>query len=94
MQGRRMRTMRITTSKGGEYGVIYIDNPIQDRAMLMLAFSDPRRLPEIAAEFDGLAEVRRYDEQQGDKVFEGYTLLKEIRRLPTDDRVCITLERE
>lgn len=44
---------------------------------------DGRRLPEIAAEMDSLAWVRRESEEEGDRLYEGHSELMSIQRQET-----------
>ena len=83
--------MRIETSQNKTYAVNWIDTSITNQNMLLAQFEDSRRLPEIAAEFDGLTEVRRYDENQGDKTYEGYSMLACVTRIGNE--VLIRMER-
>lgn len=70
--------MQLKTSKGNEYTVDWIDTVSVGGVFMQMV--DARPLPEIAAEFDGLSWLERYDENQGDKRFEGYSVLSMIRR--------------
>lgn len=83
--------MRIETSQNKTYTVSWIDTSITDQSKLLAQMVDERRLSEIAAEFDGLTEIRRFDENQGDKVYDGYTLLAGIQRMGSE--VLIKMER-
>lgn len=85
--------MTIRTSAGTTYEVRWIDNPVQDETALALRMDDARRLSAIIAEFDGLAWVERYDEQQGNKRYEGYTGLALAQRMP-DGSVLLMLRQE
>lgn len=73
--------MRIKTSKGNEYQVDFIDGPTYTTGQVMLEYQDTRRLSEIAPEFDGLERIDRWDENQGDKTYLGYTELMSISRV-------------
>lgn len=85
--------MRLKTSKGNEYDVAFVDGPTIISGRVILEMADPRRLPEIAAEFDGIARLERTDENQGDKSWEGYTELAAITRQPGGS-VLIQLAKE
>lgn len=85
--------MTIKTSKGKTYDADWIDSPITNPDVLYLTMADGRRLPKIAAEFDGLTEIQRYSDTQGDKTFAGYTRLREISTDRTG-KVLIALEKE
>lgn len=82
--------MKVTTSKGNEYTVEFIDGPTITSGHVMLQMHDARSLPEIAAEFDGLEWLKRESENQGNKEFIGYTVLKRIARV-ADGVVLIAL---
>lgn len=71
--------MTIKTSKGQTYQVEWIDGPtITTGGVVMSLIGDDRRLPDIAVDFDGLTEIRRYSDTQGDKTFTGFTRLWSI----------------
>lgn len=84
--------MKIKTSKGHEYEAAYLGGPTQLGDLVMLQYADGRRLPEIAAEFDGLDWLERIDENQGDKHFAGYSRLNGISR--NGGNVLIELAKE
>ena len=67
--------MQIKTSSGNEYEVKWIDVPVQDEKRLLLQMQTDRPIVEIVMEFDGLEWIERYDENQGDKRYEGFTRL-------------------
>lgn len=82
--------MTITTNKNRTYPVQWIDTSIINANVLALQMTDSRRLPEIAAEFDGLTKISRKDENQGDKEFTGFSTLVGIKRIGAD--VLIQME--
>ena len=79
--------MEIKTSQNKTYPVKWIDTSILNETMLLMQMTDTRRLSEIAAEFDGLTEISRTDENQGDKTFTGYSKLVSIRRIGDDVQI-------
>lgn len=83
--------MKLTTSKGNEYTVDWIDGPTIIEGTVNLQMDDPRGLGVIAAEFDGLEWLKREDEQQGSKEFKGFNVLKRICRM--DNKVQIALSK-
>lgn len=86
--------MTIKTSKGQTYQVEWIDGPtITTGGVVLSLIEDNRRLPDIAADFDGLTEIQRYSETQGDKTFTGFTRLWSIT-LHQDGAVMIELRKE
>lgn len=82
--------MKLTTSKGNEYTVEFIDGPTITSGHVVLQMQDERSLPEIAAEFESLEWLRRESENQGDKEFIGYTKLDGVTRV-ADGVVLIAL---
>lgn len=84
--------MTVTTSKNLTYQVQWVDTSPFNAGALAMQMTDARPLPEIAAEFDGLTEIVRKDENQGDKTFSGYSRLVGIKRLGDD--VLIQMEAE
>lgn len=82
--------MTVTTSKNLTYQMQWIDTSPFNPGALSMQMTDARHLPEIAAEFDGLTEIVRKDENQGDKTFMGFSVLVGIKRIGTD--VLIQLE--
>lgn len=85
--------MKLKTSKGNEYDVAFVDGPSIVSGRVILEMADPRRLPKIAAEFDGLTHLERTDANQGNKRWEGYTELAAITRQPSGS-VLILLAKE
>lgn len=82
--------MTITTSKNKTYQVLWIDTSPFNPMALSMQMMDTRLLPEIAAEFDGLTEIARQDENQGNKTFAGFSKLVGIKRIGND--VLIQME--
>lgn len=68
--------MKLKTSRNLTYPIRWVDATSGGRVILQL--QDPRRLPEIAAEFDGLDWLARISKEQGNKRFEGYSRLVSI----------------
>lgn len=84
--------MTIRTSKAKEYKADYLGGPTRSGGAVMLKIIDERRLPEIAAEFDGLDWIERISDDEGDKRFEGYARLAGIVRVT--DGVTMELVKE
>ena len=82
--------MKLTTSKGNEYTVNWIDGPTITGGMVILQMDDERPLSEIAAEFENLEWLKRESESQGNKEFNGCSVLKHIVRM-ADGMVQIAL---
>jgi hypothetical protein len=72
--------MKLTTSKGHAYEVDWIDT-VANNAEAFMQMADDRTLSDIVPEFDGLEWMKREDAHQGDKLFEGYSVLKSIKRV-------------
>lgn len=70
--------MQLKTSAGNEYTVDWID--AASAGGVFLKMLDARPLAVIAEEFDGLSWLERFDENQGNKRFEGYNTLVLIQR--------------
>lgn len=59
--------MTVTTSRGTTYEPEWIDGPTITSGQVLMRLATDRPLGELAAELDGLAWIRREDEQQGNK---------------------------
>lgn len=84
--------MKLTTSKGNEYTVDWIDGPTIIEGCVILQMQDKRPLTDIAIEFDGLEWLKRESENQGNKEFNGFDTLKRICRM-TGGKVQIALDK-
>lgn len=84
--------MKLKTSRNKEYEVKWAGGPTINNGAVFLEMEDERRLPEIAAEFDGLDWLERISEDQGDKRFEGFSRLVGINE--TKGGVTIELAKE
>lgn len=82
--------MKLTTSKGNEYTIDWIDGATVIDGNVILQMHDTRSLGVIAGEFDGLEWLKREDEHQGNKEFNGFTVLNRITRM-SGDKVQIAL---
>lgn len=82
--------MKLTTSKGNEYEVDWIDGATITSGLVILQMHDPRGLGVIAAEFDGLDWLKREDDIQGNKEFKGFNVLQRIIRM-NHEKVQIAL---
>lgn len=82
--------MLLKTSRGATLTAQWADTAMSGTLYMML--DDDRRLPEIAAEMDGLEWIERISPEEGDKTFVGYSLLVSIAR--TVQGVQISLTRE
>lgn len=82
--------MQLKTSRNNIYTVDWIDTVSTGGVFMQMM--DARPLAEIAAEFDGLTWLERYDENQGDKRFDGYGELVMIKR-PEAGVVVLKLEK-
>lgn len=70
--------MKLTTSNGNTYTVDWIDTV--STGSLYMQMMDERALSVIASEFEGLAWLKREDANQGDKLFEGYSVLTMVKQ--------------
>lgn len=80
----------ITTSKGKTFDVEYAFAPTYDGAFTA-RFHDGRRLPEIAADFDGLATIVLHNGEES-CTFDGYTRLISVMRM--DNSVVVKMVKE
>ena len=84
--------MKLTTSKGNEYKVDWIDGATVISNEVILQMNDARSLSVIADEFEGLVWMKRESELQGDKEFNGFNKLNRIFRL-ANGKVQIALSK-
>lgn len=82
--------MTIQTSRGQTFDVRWCWAPVSDGTM-MLCLQDERRLPEIAADFDGLEQIDRISAIEGDMTYEGYSEMTGISRDAASGDVVVTL---
>lgn len=86
--------MQIKTSKGNEYEVIWAGKSLSTPDQCIVQMQDDRRLPEIAAEFDGLETMEASGMPgQADQKLLGYTSLVNIAR-QGNGAVLIVIRRE
>ena len=72
--------MKLTTSKGKEYDVLWAFGPTIKSGKVMFEMWDSRPLAQIASEFDGLKWLKRESKNEGDATYEGYGVLASIQR--------------
>lgn len=72
--------MQLTTSKGKTYQVDFAGGPTVVSKAVLVQLSDERRLPVIAAEFDGLEWLEKPEDNTPAKRWEGYGTLTNISR--------------
>lgn len=82
--------MLLRTSRGETLTAQWADTAASGTLYMML--DDDRRLPEIAAEMDGLEWIERISPEEGDKTFAGYSLLQGITRTPSGVQVSLSRE--
>lgn len=70
--------MLLRTSNGYTYNIDWIDTV--STGDLFMQMMDDRALSVIAAEFEGLEWLKREDANQGDKLFEGYSVLTMVKQ--------------
>lgn len=84
--------MTITTNRGKTFDVNWAwanDDPDQ----LMIELKDTRPIEEIAHDFDGLTEIRRKSEEEGDDTYVGYNKLTGVTMNLKKGTTLLTLER-
>ena len=84
--------MKLTTSSGKTFDVNWIDGPTFTSGDVVLQMEDSRKLSEIAADFEGLENLKRESETQGNKEWNGYTVLQNMSR-QQDGTVLIFLNK-
>ena len=72
--------MKLTTSREKTFEVDWIDGPTSADGRVWLQIPDERRLPEIAADFDGLEWMEKETAHGGTVRYEGWSLLSMIKR--------------
>lgn len=82
--------MLLKTSNGNTYNIDWIDTV--STGSLFMQMMDERALSVVAAEFEGLEWLKREDENQGDKLFEGYSNLTMVKQVEPGI-VIMTFER-
>lgn len=84
--------MTVTTSKGKTAQVEWIWGPLRGTKELMLQLQDDRRLSKIAAEYEGLDEIRAQESPAAGApvtLYTGYTELKAIVRNGADVQITL-----
>lgn len=71
--------MQLKTSKGNAYDVHWA--AVASTGYLLFQMDDERLLSVIAPEFEGLEWLKREDKDEGDKLYEGYSVLDSIKRV-------------
>lgn len=75
--------MKTLTTERGSYPVAFAW--ANDRGVLLVQMADPRPLPQVAADFDGLQEITFEDTDVGQTYsWPGFSALEMIQRLPED----------
>lgn len=82
--------MKIRTNKGFESEARYAFAPTM-QGNCMVSIPDKRPLSEICADFEGVEEIQKTDEIEGDAVYFGYTNLIYAERSQTDGNVTLIL---
>lgn len=70
--------MLLKTSNGYTYNVDWIDTVSTGDLFMQMPSNDS--ISQIAAEFEGLEWLKREDANQGDKLFEGYSVLTMVKQ--------------
>ena len=82
----------LTTSKGQTFEVEYAWAPAPDGGC-HIQLRDTRRTHEIAADFDGCQTLTYTDPVDGERVFSGYTAVRQITRFD-NGRTTVRLKKE
>lgn len=82
--------MELKTSRDKVYSVIWAD--VASSGVLYMQVQDSRPIAQIAEDFDGLEWLERISEDQGDKRFDGYSVLTGVDRI-TPDVVNVTIRK-
>lgn len=85
--------MTLTTSKGKTVDANWAWAPANENGDLMIEYADPRKISEIAPDWDGCAIIHRQSDTEGNAVYEGYTDIRIISKMK-NGAVQITLRRE
>lgn len=85
--------MKITTSKGKTFDAGFIYTPVTDTKAMMIEYNDSRKLSKIAADWEDVQTITQEDEIRPNvtRVYEGYTVLKNVARNATENGVRVTL---
>lgn len=87
------RGMELKTSLNKTYEVDWVDVATATSGNLLLQMKDERPLHLIAAEFDGLEWLYRESEEQGNKMFKGFSRLSRIYRKDNTRSVLLALSK-
>lgn len=84
--------MLAKTSRKRTYTVEWMDSPVQSQNKLYIHMEAAMTLAEAAEAFDGLTWIERIDENEGNKLFYGYSRLAMARI--GNGKLTLMLERE
>lgn len=82
--------MELKTSRDKVYSIVWAD--VASSGVLYMQVQDSRLIAQIAEDFDGLEWLERISEDQGDKRFDGYSVLTGVDRI-TPDVVNVTIRK-
>lgn len=82
--------MELKTSRDKIYPIVWAD--VASSGVLYIQVKDSRPLAQLAEDFDGLEWLERISEDQGDKRFDGYSVLTGVDRI-TPDVVNVTIRK-
>ena len=96
MQERKLRSMKIATSKGKTFDIRFIGATLRGGKRMMIELEDSRPLWEIAEEFDGLSTITKTDSARPGvkEIYEGFSRLVGIQRNADNGTVRLTLEKD
>lgn len=76
--------MTITTSRGKTFDIDWMWGPVSIADDVMMQYHDDRAIAEIAADFEGVEHFHRESETEGNKDYDGYTVIQSISRHQRD----------
>lgn len=74
--------MKITTSKGKTFEILFISSGETLRGNAVIEMEDERNISEIAADFEGIATITKTDRTRPgvEEVYTGYNVLTSVQR--------------
>ncbi len=87
--------MKITTSKGKTFDILFISTGATFANRTLIELDDGRALSEVAADFEGLTTITKTDELRPgvSEVYSGYTRLVSAQRNAETGTVRLMLEK-
>lgn len=87
--------MKITTSKGKTFDILFISSGASFRGKALIELEDDRTLSEVAEDFEGVDTITKTDELRPgvSEVYSGYTRLISVQRNTETGTVRLMLEK-